>query len=315
MGYIPFNYDKINAAAGTYNPSPVKSYNNKTFSYWERALFQRAVFSIEDVKLPEGWTGTVKDFLYYCLFKFGFVPVFNRVEFGDTFQPATLTGFDWYYQPTNALVSNPALNETLDLKIGEDCQLLKLTPDFKGVWDIISYYAEKLSTLDNAINMSLINNKFAFILGARNKMAGQALKKVLDKVNKGEPAVIYDMKLLNDPTDKEEPFQVWERKNSLKDSYLTTDQLRDFQTILNAFDNEIGIPTIPYQKKERMVEAEAESRQMDSQSRATVWVECLNSSAKKIKELYPDIDIEFKLRFDPEEVKDESGEIDTDRAV
>ena len=68
MGYIPFNYDKINAAAGTYNPSPVKSYNNKTFSYWERALFQRAVFSIDDVKLPEDWTGTVKDFLYYCWF-------------------------------------------------------------------------------------------------------------------------------------------------------------------------------------------------------------------------------------------------------
>lgn len=315
MGYIPFNYDKINTAAGTYNPSPVKSYNNKTYSYWERALFHRAVFSIEDVKLPEDWTGTVKDFLYYCLFKFGFVPVFNRPEFGDTFQPATLNGFDWYYQPTNALVSNPALNETLDLKIGEDCQLLKLTPDFRGVWDIISYYAEKLSTLDNAINMSLINNKFAFILGARNKVAGQALKKMLDKINKGEPAVIYDMKLLNDQTDKAEPFQVWERKNSLKDSYLTTDQLRDLQTILNAFDNEIGIPTIPYQKKERMVEAEAESRQMDSQSRATVWVECLNSSAKKINELYPNIDIEFKLRFDPEEVKDESVENDTDRTL
>ena len=311
--YTPLNYDQINVLAGTYNPSPVKAYNNKTFAYWERSLFQRAC-SVVVSELPEDWTETVKDFLYYCLFRFGYLPIFERPEVGFTFQPAGLSGYDWYYQPTTAIVSNPLLTESLELKIGKDCELLKLTPDFMGVWDIISYYAEKLSTLDNAINMSLINNKFAFILGARNKVAGQALKKMLDKINKGEPAVIYDMKLLNDPTDKEEPFQVWERKGSLKDSYLTTEQLQDFQTIINSFDAEIGIPTIPYQKKERMVTSEADSRQNDSKARATIWIECLQSSADKVKKLYPDITLNFKLRYEQEE-EDEQLKTDTDRAI
>lgn len=314
MNYTPLNYEQINISAGTYNPSPVKSFNNKTFAFWERALFQRATSVIES-ELPDDWDGTVKDFLYYCLFRFGYVPVFERAEFGYTFQPATLRGYDWYYQPTSALVANPMLTESLELKIGTDCEILKLTPDYMGIWDIISYYAEKLSTLDNAINMSLINNKFAFILGARNKVAGQALKKMMDKINKGEPAVIYDMKLLNDQTDKAEPFQVWERKNSLKDSYLTTDQLRDFQTILNNFDCEVGIPTIPYEKKERMVASEAESRQLDAQSRSTIWLECLQSSADRIKKLYPDITLNFSLRYDPEEVEDEQRETDINRPV
>ena len=303
MNYLPFNYEQINIGAGTYNPSPVKSYNNRTFAIWERALFQRATSVIKS-ELPEGWDGTIKDFFYYCLFRFGFVCIFNSPEYGLSFQPCTLFGYDFYYQPTDALIANPALRESLRLKIGTECELLKLTPDFFGVWDIISYYAEKLSTLDNAINMSLINNKFAFILGARNKVAGQALKKMLDKINKGEPAVIYDMKLLNDPTDKEEPFQVWERKSSLKESYLTTDQLKDFQTLLNNFDNEIGIPTIPYEKKERMVTDEAKSRQLDAQSRSTIWLECLQSSAERVKRLYPDIELNFELRYDPEEVED-----------
>lgn len=311
--YTPLNYDQINVLAGSYNPSPVKAYNNKTFAYWERSLFQRAC-SVVVSELPEDWTGTVKDFLYYCLFRFGYLPIFERPEVGFTFQPAGLSGYDWYYQPTTAIVSNPLLSESLELKIGTDCELLKLTPDFMGIWDIISYYAEKLSTLDNAINMSLINNKFAFILGARNKVAGQALKKMLDKINKGEPAVIYDMKLLNDPTDKEEPFQVWERKGSLKDSYLTTEQLQDFQTIINSFDAEIGIPTIPYQKKERMVTSEADSRQNDSKARATIWIECLQSSADKVKKLYPDITLNFKLRYEQEE-EDEQLKTDTDRAI
>ena len=311
--YTPLNYDQINVLAGSYNPSPVKAYNNKTFAYWERSLFQRAC-SVVVSELPEDWTGTVKDFLYYCLFRFGYLPIFERPEVGFTFQPAGLSGYDWYYQPTTAIVSNPLLSGSLELKIGKDCELLKLTPDFIGVWDIISYYAEKLSTLDNAINMSLINNKFAFILGARNKVAGQALRKMLDKINKGEPAVIYDMKLLNDPTDKEEPFQVWERKGSLKDSYLTTEQLQDFQTIINSFDAEIGIPTIPYQKKERMVTSEADSRQNDSKARATIWIECLQSSADKVKKLYPDITLNFKLRYEQEE-EDEQLKTDTDRAI
>jgi len=311
--YTPLNYDQINVLAGSYNPSPVKAYNNKTFAYWERSLFQRAT-SVIVSELPDDWQGTVKDFFNYCLFRFGYLPIFERAEVGRTFQPAALSGFDWYYQPTKAIVANPLLKESLELKIGEDCEILKLTPDFMGVWDIISYYAEKLSTLDNAINMSLINNKFAFILGARNKVAGQALKKMLDKINRGEPAVIYDMKLLNDPTDKEEPFQVWERKGSLKDSYLTTEQLQDFQTIINSFDAEIGIPTIPYQKKERMVTSEADSRQNDSKARATIWIECLQSSADKVKKLYPDITLNFKLRYEQEE-EDEQLKTDTDRTI
>ena len=313
MNYIPFNYEQINTAAGTYNPSPVKAFNNQTFAFWERALFQRATSVIES-DLPEEWEGTIKDFFYWCLFRFGFVSVFDSPEFGISFQPCNLKGYDFYYQPTSAIIANPLLKESLDLKIGEECEILKLTPDFRGVWDIISYYAEKLSTLDNAINMSLINNKFAFILGARNKVAGQALKKMLDKINKGEPAVIYDMKLLNDTTDKVEPFQVWERKN-MKDAYLTTDQLKDFQTILNNFDCEIGIPTIPYEKKERMVSEEATSRQLDAQSRSTIWLECLQSSAKRVKKLYPDIQLDFKLRYDPKEADDGELNDEPDRAI
>ena len=298
--YIPLNYNQINAAAGTYNPSMVKSYNNRTFAFWERSLFQRAC-SVLKFDLPDPWKGPVQDFFNYCLFKFGFVAISENDEFGQFFQPCSLSGYDFYYQPTEAIISNPKYDARL--KIGEECEILKLTPDYFGIWDIISYYAEKLSVLDNAINMSLINNKFAFLLGARNKAAGEALKKMLDKINKGEPAVIYDMKLLNDPTDKDVPFQEWRRDN-LKDSYLTTDQLQDFQTILNNFDTEVGIPTIPYQKKERMVTSEAKSKIIDSTSRSMVWYETLTSSIKNIKELYPDIKLDVELRYKEEDINE-----------
>lgn len=297
MYYTPLNYHQINIGAGSYNPSMVKSYNNQTFAFWERALFQRAQ-SVLDFEVPDEWDGKVKDFFLYCLFKYGFIIISKNDKFGQYFQPGTLSGYDFYYQPTTAIIANPLLSE--ELKIGTDCQLLKLTPDYMGAWDIIWYFAEKLSVLDNAINMSLINNKFAFFLGARNKTASSALKKMLDLVNKGEPAVVYDMKLLNDPTDKEMPFQQWQRDN-LKNSYLTTDQLMDFQTLLNNFDAEIGIPSIPYQKKERMVTDEATMRGYDAKARSLTWFNTLTSSIDEIKQLYPDIKLSVKLHYDETE--------------
>ena len=152
------------------------------------------------------------------------------------------------------------LKNSLKLAIGDSkvdnadgvCEVLKLTPDYYGIWDIIEYYAAKLSTLDNAIDMSLINNKFAFFLGAKNKGMGEALKKMLDKINKGEPAVIYDSKMADDPTSKDVPWQFWDR--DLRKSYLTTEQLADFKTLLHLYDTEIGIPTLPIEKKERMID-------------------------------------------------------------
>ena len=253
------------------------------------------------------WDGKVLDFFIYCLFRFGFVIVSENDKFGRFFQPGTLSGFDFYYQPTKAIISNPAY--AADLEIGTECELFKLTPDYMGIWDIISYYAAQLSELDNAINISLVNNKVGFILGARNKQAAQAIKKAMDKINQGEPAVIYDMHLLNDDTDKVEPWQVWERGN-LKDTYFTPQQLQDRMTLLNGFDAEIGIPTIPYQKKERMVTSEAESRQYDAVSRVTVWLETMQGSIADIKKLYPDFNFDVNLRYDILENTDIGGEPD-----
>ena len=298
--YLPLNCEQINVAAGTYNPSSVKAYNNKTFAFWERALFQRAC-SVLKFDLPEEWTGSVKDFFLFCLFRFGYVAVFDSPEFGMSFQPCTLSGYNFYYQPVRALVANPLVN--LDMEIGTECEILKLTPDYMGIWDIIWYYAEKLSCLDNAINMSLINSKFSFMIGARSKAAAEALKKMFDKINKGEPAVIYDKALMDNRKDTAPLFERVELPNP-KENYLTHDQLQDFQTLINNFDAEIGIPTIPYQKKERMVTSEAESRTIDATSRSVVWYETLKSSIDRIKQLYPDIILDVEMRYPPERGQD-----------
>lgn len=316
MYYTPLNYEQINKRAGHYNPSQVKAYNNATFAYWERSLFLRAVSRIETT-LPPEWEGSIRDFLLYCLLKRGFVFVSKSESLGYWFNFGSIYGKSFYYQPTEFILANPRSSQ-LGLKdryiLHEEGELLKFMPDFYGIFDTIQYYAEKLSTLDNAINMSIINSKYAFMIGAKNKAAAETMKKMLDQINKGQPAVFFDKTLQNDPASQDEPWQFLEFQK-LKENYITDKQLIDFQTLLNAFDAEVGINTVPYQKAERFVSAEANSRQEDSQARLTTAIECLQSSVKEIKKLYPDIQLDFKLRKSEEVSENVNDESDPDRDV
>ena len=292
--WIPFDNAQINLSNGSYDPSTIRPYNNMAFSYWCRSLYQRLSSTIE-FELPDEWAGNVKSFFEWVLFANGFVAVFQDDRFGKSFQPCTLYGIDFYYQPTEAIIANPKLNTRLI--IGEECELLQITPDYRGIIDIVKYYGEKLALLDNALNSSIIASKVPWILGAKTKGAAAALKKIFDKVNRGDPAVVYDQRISNDPQDHDTPFQFLERSHSPKDYYLTSDQLQDIQTIINSFDAEIGIPTVPYQKQERMVNAEAQSKAIDAKARCEMWVDTFNSSADRVKAV-TGIECRAKIRYE-----------------
>ena len=315
MSYLPFNYEQINVSAGTYFPSCVKSFNNQTYQLWQRALYQRACSTLI-LTMPEEWKKN-KSLMYWCLFSYGFVGCGELPEIGKWFNPGTLKGFDFYYRPTTFLLCNPYYNNDSDqgiskeMEIGTDAQIIKLTPDYKGIWDVICYYAEKIATIDVAINSAIINTKFAYVVGAKNKAASEVLKKLFDKVNRGEPAVFFDSKLANDATDKEEPWQALFRDN-LKQSYIITDLLRDFQTLINDFDTEIGIPTIPYEKKERLVTDEATSKQIDATSRSIIWYDTLKDSfdiANEFLGFTGENKLKVELRYNMEEGGMENGNI------
>ena len=81
MEYIPLNYDQINLIAGTFTPSTIKPCNNKSYGYWQRSLFQRAISVISIENLPIEWHGNVKDFLYYCLFTISLLRLVTKTSY------------------------------------------------------------------------------------------------------------------------------------------------------------------------------------------------------------------------------------------
>lgn len=303
MAYLPLNYDQINLIEGTYQPSQIKN-NSASFDYWVRTLFGRASSNLI-FRLPDFWQGDISNFWYYCMLRFGFISIQDLTgkgkrgdELGMCFSPVNLSGINFYYQRTIATLSNPTLDESFELEIGKDCALVCMTPDKMGIWDVIERYALLLSNLDNAINMSIINSKIPYILGGKTKAAIQTLKKIMDKVNSGQPAVFYNSRIQDDAQTKDTPFQFLKLLENPKQNYLTTDQLMDLHTILSDFDAEVGIPTIPYQKKERETSFESQSKLADGQARSLVWKRTINDSIKEVKKLYPDLQLSFRLRWE-----------------
>lgn len=312
MGYIPFNMEQINLSQGSYIPSTIKPYNNIAYEFWQRSLFQRAASVISIEGFPEDWKSEngLLDFFYYILFKYGYLAVTELPEYGLIFNPATLSGkMNLYYQPTEVIISNPVFKgSSKALKIGDTCELVKLTPDYRGIWDIISYYAEKLALNDCAVNTSLINSKIPYILGAKTKSAAEGIKRILDKIHSGETAAVYDTRIQDDAQSKTTPFQMM--KLFTASDFITDKLLETHATLLNAFDTEIGIQTLPYNKKERMVQSEAESKSEESIARATVWLRTLNDSFEAVNKHYG-TNLSAKLTFKKEDGNVEGNDLRT----
>ncbi len=303
FSWLPLNYEKLNLNTAVYTPNTVY-FNSRSYAYWCRSLFERIKSVIDIDGLPESIAGDhgAVDLLYYVIILNGYVAFTDKIEnYGLIFQPCTISGYSIYYAPTNILISNPAIR-TLpkQLVIGKDCELLKITADFHGLNDIIIRYAEKLSNIDNAIDQAINNSKLAYVGYGKNKAGVEALKLIMDKIQSGEPTVYMKDKPLPDikqGTDTSESPVNFVPVIDVKANYVLSDLIADQQSILRNFDTEIGIPSVPYQKKERMVSDEANSQRIDSQARANEWIENLNSSAALVNALYG-TNISAKLHFD-----------------
>lgn len=274
------------------------------YRYWFRSLLQKIDSSLIFKGLPKEWS---QDFFLMCLWWLGFVGVFRSERFGDletkmAFQPGWPSGFDFYYQPTKFMVSNPRL--TKDFTVGQDIEILKLTPDFCGIIDIVDFYATKLAELSKGIDMGLINAKMPLIMTANSQAQSSALKAVYDKVQAGETLVIW-----KDQTDhfdevipRKDPWETW--TNDFKSTYIVSELLENLKTILDSFYTEIGLP-VAIEKKSHALDQEADFMAAQSQARIACWVQTLNESFKKIES-------HFGLRLEVEYARDEQAQDESD---
>ena len=268
---------------------PNTYWKNRTveYQYWFRSLLQKIDSSIIFGGLPKDWSN---DFFMICLWAKGYVTVFKTdrkdisSKYGQVvFQPCTISGFDFYYQPITATVSNPIYER--ELTIGKDTELIKLTPDFRGIFDILDFYSAKLAECSKGIDVGLINTKMPIILTANSDAQAETLKKVYDKVQAGESLVIYKDQIIDNGEiiPRKDPFESWSQ--DYKETYIVHNLLEDLQTILDSFYVEIGLP-VAIEKKERIITSEADFASAQSQARISCWMETLRESLDRVNRMF-----------------------------
>lgn len=275
----PFYYNYINAETSQVTPSTVHVKDSGLCRYFTKYLLQKAM-SVFEWDLPETWN---KDYFLYVLYCWGYVAVINTDKFGVIPQGCGLKGYDVFYAPTHAVIANPLLSGILEPRIGTQCELLKLQPDFSGILDLVGHYAEQMALASQSVSVNLLNSKLSYVFTAKTKALAESLKKMYDQIASGEPAVVIDSRLKN-AADGEETWKSFEQ--NVGGNYIVTNLLADLRKIEAMFDTEIGIPNANTDKRERMIQDEVNANNIETYSKCAMWLENLQDACKRVNDMF-----------------------------
>lgn len=295
MQGVPFFYDYINTYNGSFAPST--SHADSALSrFFQRYLLQEAI-SVYEWKMPATWA---KDYFLYTLYCFGFIAVIETDKYGVICQGCGLNGYDVFYRPTNAVITNPLLRGILTPRIGKQCTIIKLQPDYGGVMDLVTKYADIMAMTMQTAGCNIEASKLAYVFAAENKASAESFKKMYDKIASGEPMVVQDSKLL-----KPDGTKAWDVfSNNLSNNYIAGDLLVDLQKWRNMFCTEIGIPNANTEKKERMLTDEVNANNQETFTKADLWLQELKEGCAQACEMFPGLELTVDWRFKPKEVAD-----------
>lgn len=300
---MPFEYEYVNAANAAANPSTMHAHNTGLARMYRRYLTQKAISTIEIEGQPDTWEN---NYLMYGMFLWGHLAVIDVDRYGVIPQWCTLAGFNVYRQPTQALIANPVFKRSYRLAIGDECEIIKLTPDYGGIWDLISYYADLLAVTSETMGVNILNSKLSYVFAASNKATAEAHKKLFDKVASGEPATIVDKDLFDDQGNP-----TWLNfAQDLSNNYIAPDLLQTLRQIEQEFDTIIGIPNANTDKRERLITDEVNANNAETSSRVGLWVDTINEDLEKVNAMFG-LQLRAKYAFEEKEVND--AEIDTER--
>lgn len=277
MPDLPIMYNYINAGNAQFSPSTVHVKNSALAMYFRRYLLQRAM-SVFKWEAPEQWN---MDYFRYVLYCWGYIAIINTREFGVIPQQCHLGGYNVFYAPTYAVISNPKLTGILEPRIDSQCTVIKLQPDYGGILDMVYYYADQLALYGEAAAMNVQNSKLGYVVGARTKGMAEAIKKAFDLIMQGEPLSVYDK---NADPDGGPLFETFAQ--NLQQNFIAPDILEAMRRVENEFCTKIGINNTNTDKKSRMLVDEVNANNEEVRSLADLWLETLQDGCSKAKDMF-----------------------------
>lgn len=300
---IPAPFDIKNMYNSQVMPSTFHASNTGLSVMLQRYLMQKVLSRFKFYGIPDTWS---ENYFKYSIFGYGWVSVLETENFGVIPQNCQLTGFDVFYRPTTAVISNYLIPGTsnllidyklpLDLNqeivlaaarsVGESvdgiCCLIQMQPNYGSAWDLVVYYADLMATALSSAQTNLQNTKFAHVFIADNKAQAESFKKAFDEIESGNAAVFMDKSLF-----REDGNPNWVQFcQNIKNVYVAGDIMEDVKKIEAQFDTRIGIPNVNIAKASGVSSSEVNANNAETMCLCQLWLDTIRDGLQRVNERY-----------------------------
>lgn len=255
------------------SPKDVDGVFNASSVFYNRELLRLIFSAYEFTGVPSEWD---YDYMLTHIFVDGMFAI-TDTEVGVIPLRCGVTGVNYWDHPTEVQIAVPVLG-TMRRKIGEECALVKLQYDYKGVMELVQRYATNLAMCDSSIAVNLMNTKAVIIGQAEDAKQAQTLKKMYDEISAGKPFVVTRNGMV----------KIGESVifNPVKQAFVADDVQLLKRKIMNEFLTRIGIGNANTEKRERLISDEVNANNEESEVAKNHWVKTVNEGLKEANRLY-----------------------------
>ena len=253
--------------------SMAEAYGEKPLSYhgldsWRVLHYQRQLLRLAkgcfNVDCRPEWD---TDFILDELLIHGYF-VITDTEVGVIPLRGEAYGNNIWRRPSNVIIANHILGN-LERTIGIDCEVVFLngSRDRRGIMDLINLYAMRLALCDSAWDINIANSKTTHVFGAADKKEAATLRKMVDEIQEGNPAVF--VKSSNLQGVQSEVFSGKAKENFVAD-LISLEKTKIKEEFLTVF----GVNNANTDKRERLINAEVQSNNEELMADTEWW--CYN---------------------------------------
>lgn len=258
-------------------PCPLWDFKFKenSLAYHVRYMLARTQKLFEYEGLPDTIPARIFELYLQCN---GFVGVFKHegklyASFGG------LGGVpDYNYMPTMFTVSNPALNYSANLKIDQDCIIVKSDSMYCGLLPLFRRYGTMLAENELSMWLTDINTRIQSIISASDDSTRDSALLFLKRVIDGDPGIIGDSQFF-------ENLKVLPYATSGANSFIKN--LIEFEQYLKASEyNEIGLDANYNMKRETLTDSENEMNRDALRPLVDDMLACREEGVQRINEMF-----------------------------
>lgn len=185
---------------------------------------------------------------------------------------------DVYYMPTIYTIANPALNLSINAKIGKDCIVMPNDSMYMGLFPMHYRYAENMIETEISMNLANINSRIVALISAQDDSTKKSADKYIQDIIDGKISIIGEAKFFEDL--KTSPF------NSGGSHGIITDLIELMQYFKASWYNEIGLNANYNMKRESI---NADESQLNNDALLPFIDDMLNTRklyAEKVNEMF-----------------------------